>query len=178
MCHSLYGRFYFSFNPSRPKTTVRLLRAFSDQSLSLHRSLGDPVVKLLLGGNFGACSAPRHHHAIRRLCPNDGEYTIVNSSGDVLATVGIPSETIPAMSMAYFMLINASYQPKGFLSANRMDFAAEPRTGFRLYHERVALAGIPSPILRFPKRGRYCIITGHIIPAICPIPVSLFIPNF
>ena len=117
MCHSLYGRFYFLSTCQGPNGQLQLLRAFSDQSLSCTGSLGDPVVKLLLGrGKFRARTGSGHHqHAIRQFpLPNDGEYTMINSSGGCFGDSWHTIRDHTGDVNGYFMLINASYQPSDF----------------------------------------------------------------
>lgn len=82
-------------------------------------SLGDPVVNI----TFGAGSNPGppvkaatiNYTYIPRPCPNDGEYTIVNSTSGCYANTWHTIEhDITGDPDGYFMLVNASYETGDF----------------------------------------------------------------
>lgn len=82
-------------------------------------SLGDPIVNITFGhgNNPGPASsaATTTYQYIGNDCPNDGYYTIINSSNSCF---GATWHNIPAdhtgEAGGYFMLVNASIQPSAF----------------------------------------------------------------
>ena len=118
-CVILYMAGFIFFQPVQAQTdSTAVTRFFSDQSLSCTGSLGDPVVKITFGAgqNFGPALAPgiTNMQYVSSLCPNDGEYTIVNSSGGCFGDSWHTIRDHTGDVNGYFMLINASYQPSDF----------------------------------------------------------------
>ncbi len=83
-------------------------------------SLGDPVVKITFGSgsNTGEPlnSSVTNYNYLSNDCPNDGYYTIANSTsncfGDTWLTLN--EDHTPADNKGYMMLINASFAPGDF----------------------------------------------------------------
>src|SRR5215831_4125566 len=100
--------------------TLALLIIMNDCMAQLCQgSLGDPVVNITFGkgpnpGNPLA-AATTTYYFITGSCPNDGMYTVVNSTlncfGDTWHTL---SQDHTGDGSGYFMLINASYEPGDF----------------------------------------------------------------
>ena len=88
------------------------------QSLSCTGSLGDPVVTISSGAgpDFGPALASgiTSMQYVRSFCPNDGEYTIVNSSSGCFGDSWHSIRDHTGDANGYFMLINASLQPSDF----------------------------------------------------------------
>jgi gliding motility-associated-like protein len=83
-------------------------------------SLGDPVVNITFGsgsnpGNPLAASLPNLTYT-SELCPNDGYYTIVNSTGGCFGNTwhSVPADHTPNDVNGYMMLINASFNSGDF----------------------------------------------------------------
>ena len=153
----------FSFQPVKAQTdSTAVTRFFSDQSLSCTGSLGDPVVKLLLGR--GRISGPHWLRASPTcntsvpFAPNDGEYTIVNSSGGCFGDSWHTIRDHTGDVNGYFMLINASYQPSDFYLQTVNGLCSGTTYRFSAYIMNVLRLQAFLPNITFPlKSGRYCI---------------------
>lgn len=82
-------------------------------------SLGDPVVNITFGSGSGIGNplkaAATSYYFTTSSCPNDGFYTVVNSSsGCFNGTWHTLSRDHTGDANGYFMLVNASYQPGDF----------------------------------------------------------------
>jgi gliding motility-associated-like protein len=83
-------------------------------------SLGDPVVNI----NFGAGSNPgnplpsatTNYSFTVSTCPNDGSYTVVNSTASCFNNTwfSLPADHTPGDNNGYMMLVNASFTPGVF----------------------------------------------------------------
>src|SRR5579859_55270 len=95
------------------------LYAHTVQGQSCTGGLGDPMVNITFGSgiNFGASlgSSVTNMQYVADQCPNDGQYTIANSTSSCFGNTWL---TVPKDHTGdpngYFMLINASYQPSDF----------------------------------------------------------------
>ena len=83
-------------------------------------SLGDPVVHITFGtgGNPGSslAAASTSYNFTNAECPNDGEYTVRNSSTGCFSATwhAIPQDHTTGDNQGYFMLVNASFNPGDF----------------------------------------------------------------
>src|SRR6187549_347822 len=100
-------------------------------------SLGDPVVNVTFGtgNNPGQplLSATTTYNFITTSCPDDGNYTVVNStSGCFSSWHTIPEDHTPNDENGYMMLVNATFTPgdfyvdtvKGLCANTTYEFAA------------------------------------------------------
>jgi gliding motility-associated-like protein len=82
-------------------------------------SLGDPIVDITFGSGTGfgppLAAGITNMNYIASQCPEDGSYTIVNSTSGCFGGtwLNVPSDHT-GNANGYFMLINASYQPSDF----------------------------------------------------------------
>lgn len=81
-------------------------------------SLGDPMVNITFGSGAGsgtplsaATTSYTYHPAD---CPNDGTYSIVNTTNNCFGTWHTLSRDHTGNPQGYFMLVNASYDPSDF----------------------------------------------------------------
>jgi len=83
-------------------------------------SLGDPVVNITFGAgsNPGAplSSASNNYQFISTVCPNDGFYTIANSTSDCFGGtwLNLPEDHTPGDVNGYMMIVNATVAPGVF----------------------------------------------------------------
>ena len=81
--------------------------------------LGDPIIDITFGAgpNFGAplASGITNLQYLSNQCPNDGQYTITNSTSNCYngSWINLTADHTGDPN-GYFMLINASYQPSDF----------------------------------------------------------------
>src|ERR1051325_7581784 len=101
-------------------------------------SLGDPVVHITFGagGNSGPSlrAASTTYTFINQDCPNDGSYTVYNSTFGCFGNTwhNISEDHTPGDQNGYFMLVNASFTPgdfyvdtiKGLCTNTTYEFAA------------------------------------------------------
>jgi gliding motility-associated-like protein len=81
-------------------------------------SLGDPVINITFGsgGNPGPplLAATTTYQYAYTECPNDGSYTVVNSTSGCFGKTWQTVRDHTGNTNGYFMLINASFQPSDF----------------------------------------------------------------
>jgi gliding motility-associated-like protein len=83
-------------------------------------SLGDPVVNVTFGSGTNPGSqlqaATTTYSFTSSPCPNDGSYTVVNSTSGCFSSswYTIPEDHTPNEANGYMMLVNASYNPGDF----------------------------------------------------------------
>lgn len=82
-------------------------------------SLGDPVVDITFGSGSNPgppLGSTTNYTYIANTCPNDGYYTIANSTDNCFGDTwySVPEDHTPGDTNGYMMIINASYQPGDF----------------------------------------------------------------
>lgn len=82
-------------------------------------SLGDPVVNITFGSgaNPGApLNGSTNYNYLAADCPNDGSYTIANSTNNCFGFTwhNVPEDHTPGDANGYMMVVNASYNPGDF----------------------------------------------------------------
>ena len=83
-------------------------------------SLGDPVVNITFGSGSNPgppLGSTTNYTYIANICPNDGYYTIANSTHNCFNDTwySVPEDHTPGDTNGYMMIVNASYQPGDFI---------------------------------------------------------------
>jgi len=99
-------------------------------------SLGDPVVNVTFGtgSNPGTPlqAATTTYSYTTTTCPNDGSYTVVNSTSGCFSNswYNIPQDHTPNDNNGYMMLVNASFNPGDFYVDTVRDLCSNTRYEF------------------------------------------------
>ncbi len=120
-------------------------------------SLGDPVVNV----NFGSGANPGNqlqaatttYNFTSSTCPNDGSYTVVNSTAGCFGNSWhtIPEDHTPSDANGYMMLVNASFNPGDFYVDTVKNLCANTTYEFAAWIVNVLLPTACSPNPRLPK---------------------------
>jgi len=117
-------------------------------------SLGDPVVKITFGAGVGPgpaiTAATTAYQYVNNQCPNDGSYTIANStSGCFGSTWQSVLHDHTGDPNGYFMLVNASFNPSDFYVDTVKGLCPNTTYEFAAWILNMLLPGAcsPNPIL-------------------------------
>ena len=126
--------------PALKQTIMVLLSAIGFMTTAKSQlctgSLGDPVVNVTFGSGSNPgpslAAATTSYHYVSYNCPNDGYYTVANSSSGCFQNTWQTIRDHTGNPNGYFMLINASFEPsdfyldtvKGLCQGTTFEFAA------------------------------------------------------